>query len=61
MLTLAGSFLALWPLFAESRWEWNGIPTEIMGYLFVAVGSIWLVGAVVGRLRGRAATSPQQR
>ena len=51
-LTLVGAGLSLQPLFSESRWEWNGIETSLLGYLFLGGGLLWLAGATVGVLKG---------
>ncbi len=52
-LTLAGGFLAAQPFFSDTRWEWNGLPTNMVGYFFLGGGLLWLAGATVSTLRER--------
>lgn len=41
-LLFAGGGLLAIPYFSGSRWEWNGIPTEYVAYLFLGIGALWL-------------------
>lgn len=46
LLMVIGSGLAVSPFLTESRWEWNGIPVDIMGYLFAIGGLVWTIAAI---------------
>ena len=51
VLTIAGGGLAAQPYFTDTQWEWNGLPTEYVGMLFLAVGLIWLAFAATALVR----------
>ena len=46
LLMVIGVGLAISPLLTNSQWEWNGIPVNIMGYLFAIGGLIWTLATL---------------
>ena len=36
-------------------WEWNGIPIDIMGWIFTGAGTLWLAAGLFAVARGRGA------